>query len=392
MKIALFTARYPYGVGETFIENELEVLSVLIDHIYLIPNQSEGKARNSFQFKNVSVVNLNRHCEGAVNLSKLELVRVFLFEVLHRNVSIGNMRYDLSLMRNAEKNAASVKAWLDSIEGTPILYSYWFNDWSTVLSILKYKGLIKSYISRAHGFDLYRERSKTGLIPWRYFQLKNVDSVFAISKQGRTYLENNYPNYLDKFQQSYLGTRQMPLGPIPVDGEIHVLSCSSVIPLKRVGLILKAVQEMRSVTWTHFGDGSDFETLKSNSGMIDNPDVNIVLKGHCPNTEVLKFISENAISCFVNVSTTEGLPVSIMEALSFGIPVIVTDVGGVSEMISATTGVLLDSNPEVHEIKDSIERLARNMNDEANRQAIQDVWKKNFSAEANYREFLKNLK
>lgn len=60
-------------------------------------------------------------------------------------------------------------------------------------------------------------------------------------------------------------------------------------------------------------------------------------------------------------------------------------------MISKTTCILLDASPEVHDIKESIERPEQNMNGASKRQAIQDIWKKNFSAETNYRVFLQYL-
>ena len=45
---------------------------------------------------------------------------------------------------------------------------------------------------------------------------------------------------------------------------------------------------------------------------------------------------------------SEGIPVSIMEAQSFGTPVIATDTGGVKELVAPGTGFLLpvDFKPE----------------------------------------------
>ena len=43
------------------------------------------------------------------------------------------------------------------------------------------------------------------------------------------------------------------------------------------------------------------------------------------------------IDLFINTSSSEGVPVSIMEALSVGIPIIATDVGGTKEIVTKTT-------------------------------------------------------
>ena len=58
------------------------------------------------------------------------------------------------------------------------------------------------------------------------------------------------------------------------------------------------------------------------------------LKGNVDNAALLEdYITENYY-LFVNVSSSEGIPVSIMEASSVGIPCLATDVGGTGEIIS----------------------------------------------------------
>ena len=41
----IFTNKYPYGSGETFIENELIVLSEKCKTIYIVPLSTEGESR-----------------------------------------------------------------------------------------------------------------------------------------------------------------------------------------------------------------------------------------------------------------------------------------------------------------------------------------------------------
>lgn len=52
----------------------------------------------------------------------------------------------------------------------------------------------------------------------------------------------------------------------------------------------------------------------------------------------------NDFDLFVNMSLSEGIPVSIMEAISFGIPIIATNVGGNAEIVNDETGVLIPVN------------------------------------------------
>ena len=56
-KLFLFTLHYPYGTGESFIENELKLLSEDFQTIYLFPLTNRGEAR-PLPAQNIKVVYL----------------------------------------------------------------------------------------------------------------------------------------------------------------------------------------------------------------------------------------------------------------------------------------------------------------------------------------------
>jgi len=60
------------------------------------------------------------------------------------------------------------------------------------------------------------------------------------------------------------------------------------------------------------------------------------------------------------VSETEGLPISIKEVQSCGIPVVGTSVGGIPEIVSNDNGLLLPENPSTHEVGNAIAEFVRN--------------------------------
>ena len=62
------------------------------------------------------------------------------------------------------------------------------------------------------------------------------------------------------------------------------------------------------------------------------------------NDKVQEFYSNNAIDLFVNVSRLEGLPISIMEAMSYSIPCMATNVGGTSEIVNNDNGILIQAD------------------------------------------------
>ncbi|MDD0858820.1 glycosyltransferase [Arthrobacter alpinus] len=78
------------------------------------------------------------------------------------------------------------------------------------------------------------------------------------------------------------------------------------------------------------------DDLRRIASEVEREDLVIELKGAVANDEVLNFYRNHEISVFINVSTSEGVPVSIMEAISFDIPVVATSVGGTPEIVGGS--------------------------------------------------------
>ena len=55
--------------------------------------------------------------------------------------------------------------------------------------------------------------------------------------------------------------------------------------------------------------------------------------GAMPHSKVLEYYQTHYTDLFIQASRSEGIPVSIMEALSYGTPVLATNVGGVAELL-----------------------------------------------------------
>ena len=84
-----------------------------------------------------------------------------------------------------------------------------------------------------------------------------------------------------------------------------------------------------------------FELAKSNlKGNVD-----FEFTGNISNLEVIQFYKNNYVDLFLNLSSSEGIPYTFMEANSFSIPVIAPNIGGVSEIVTNKNGYLLSDNP-----------------------------------------------
>ena len=104
-------------------------------------------------------------------------------------------------------------------------------------------------------------------------------------------------------------------------------------------------------------------------------------------------MSKNYIDALINVSESEGLPFSMMEAISFGIPVIGTNVGGVKEIINTDTGILLEKDFEVKTLSSLIDNLRENqITSSESRKLIRRYWHIKFQSSNNYKKFVYNLK
>ena len=108
----------------------------------------------------------------------------------------------------------------------------------------------------------------------------------------------------------------------------------------------------------------------------------------------MAFYGSTPVSCLVNVSSSEGLPVSLMEACSFGIPCIATEVGGTPEVVhDGVTGFLLGKNPKAADIAAAIEKMSRLPEEQysAMCRAARRLWEDKFNADRNYEKFYREL-
>ena len=103
---------------------------------------------------------------------------------------------------------------------------------------------------------------------------------------------------------------------------------------------------------------------------------------------------ENSYHIFVNVSESEGIPVSIMEASSFGIPVIATNVGGVGEIVeNGYNGLLLNKDFLNRDLSVCLKSIACMVDNDYQtlRKHAREMWEERYNSSVNYSKFVRIL-
>jgi len=302
----------------------------------------------------------------------------------------------LVFMADGEKNVSRIYRELKdkNISGNVILYSYWMHIHAYVAARLKEKIAKSSFITRCHRYDLYEEDNEINYLPLRNYIINSANKIFCISEAGKDYLLKKYQIDSSKIEVSRLGTRDFGKGRIPNRNKLEIVSCSWLVQVKRVEKILSAILQIDDIQikWTHFGGGENYRKLKMETNKLPG-NVEINLLGSVSNKEIHKFYKQHGAHIFVNVSESEGVPVSIMEAMSYGIPIIATDVGGVSEIVNDDTNILLNKNFEVNELSQAFREIYF-MSDELyfeKRLKTRDIWEKLCSADKIYPEFVEQI-
>ena len=134
------------------------------------------------------------------------------------------------------------------------------------------------------------------------------------------------------------------------------------------------------------------EYIENKEKLKLKPNINFIPMGFTPNDKVLDFYTHHAVNLFISLSAAEGIPVSIMEAISFGIPVLSTDVGGCSEIVNENTGILIPLKTSTEEVANVLKAFEKSdKNSISFRIGVREFWLKNFNEDTNYKDFFQEI-
>lgn len=393
-EIFVFTDNFPFGISEAFLNSEALFLPKYFDTVHYVPLWKNGELRDLPEGSIVEKPLLGFNPKGNIKLvlKGLFCLSPFFFAIpifFEEKAWKGKKRF-WDFMTSFLIIRATYAAWSHKLDGNALLYSYWGDKTALLLSFFKKKfGCV--CISRFHGTDLYEEACG-GYKPFRRWLFKALDLAVPISEDGKRYLMERYGYDAPKrIEVCRLGVFDHGLNSQDENTAFQIVSCSNIVPVKRVSLLAEAIGQLDfKVEWTHIGDGPLRAEVEA---IITKFPKNVtgVLLGAMPNKKVLEYYSTHHVDLFVNVSESEGVPVSIMEAFSFGIPVMATDVGGVSEIVDDTVGNLLPDDVTAQQLKALIDRFYARGDKKAIRENARNRWAERSDAKKNYSGFCELL-
>jgi colanic acid/amylovoran biosynthesis glycosyltransferase len=224
-----------------------------------------------------------------------------------------------------------------------------FIDRAVVVALVVSRLLDKPYSLTAHADDIFAQKI---LIREK---VVNARFMVTVSQYNKAYLLNTYPG-LDPDKIHVLHpwvdlAHFTPPPSRPAQERLHILSIGRLVEKKGHGYLIEACHLLRK-------QGLDFECRIVGSGPLkpkleeriaqyDLKD-RVRLVGGQPQSKVLRLLRSwadvFALPCVIaQDGDRDGIPVALAEAMAMELPVISTDIVGISELVQPGTGILVPS-------------------------------------------------
>lgn len=406
-KVILVTSAFPFLPGEQFIESEMKYWEHQRDtSIRILPlTTGTGKKRwipsNIYLDERVAEKNIpissTRPAQLVRGLISKGMFDEFFIQARKRLQIFPYMIVSNSKIEAYRKAFNSILRTIDALEET-VIYCYWHNEACYALQDLKSAYGYK-LISRVHRYDLYSDERPHGYMPSKRRYIDNIDSLYALSNSAIEYLDREYHFPRSRLKSAGLGViaRDVMTPPSQI-GSVKIVSCSNMVEVKNIKMIIDLLCELSGdkklqLHWTHIGSGPIRVSIESYARRLlaDLHNVSYEIIGEISNEAVFKFYRINQVDFFINVSRSEGQPVSIMEAMSCSIPIVAPDVGGIPEMFEdGSSGILFSHTETVSNIALRIRDMGF-LKDTKYRKSAFETYSRLFDAGSVYPDFIDSI-
>ena len=190
----------------------------------------------------------------------------------------------------------------------------------------------------------------------RNFSIKRSDIVVTPSQHLKNFvIDLGYKNKIESINNGV----KMPKESTKIfqNNQLNITILSRLVPHKNIDKVIKAISNLNNpfIKLNIVGEGPEIDRLKSISSKSDYKN-NIVFHGKLNREDINRIFLNTDL--FIQASNYEGLPHSLLEAMSFGIPVLCTSVGECKEILGdEDRGYILDLPVSHDNIKSKIAEI-----------------------------------
>lgn len=366
MKSVLFiTSTYPYGIGESFIEEELKHLSKKF-RIDVLPTYPRGKIDNHKKtlINSISGELLNLKLFSLAYFVHLTCFTLLNFKVLCKLVNMcfcGSFDKTLRNLVLIPKAVYFYHMYMQS-KNYDFIYSHWLSAPAQFSMLLNELSGIKFGVT-SHRWDIVDNNN---------IELKVEKSSFIrviSNKSLKLFPSDVLKKFNYKLHTIYLGincydgkyTRVLTSKPV-----YNGICIASLTPVKGHTYLLRSIKALKdkgfNIKMKFLGEGvlhKELLELTSNLGLVEQVD----FLGNLEHSRVTDLLSSKEVDfvCLPSLDLGnglhEGVPVSLMEAMSFSIPCISTNTGSINELINSKVNGILVPDKDDHKLATAIELI-----------------------------------
>jgi len=221
-----------------------------------------------------------------------------------------------------------------------------------------------SFSITTHAYDIFKnEISDSNL----YKKLAKAEKIRCISQYNKSFLSRKFPDLPEqKFNVIHCGIDVERFKPVPVHNskQFQLIAIANLVEKKGLIYLLKACKILvnRNIKFVCkiVGDGYERQELEQYIEQNKLGDF-VFLTGRCSNQKINRTINKSKLlilPCIVaRDGDRDGIPVTLMEAMASGVPVISTSISGIPELISnRVNGTLIPPANEI-QMAGAIEEL-----------------------------------
>ena len=222
--------------------------------------------------------------------------------------------------------------------------------WERAYSKAKISESFDEFQVKNYGFSISLQKKV------RSFSIKKSDIVVTPSQHLKNFILNlGFKNKIEIINNGVFIPEENTN--IFTNDQINITIVSRLVSHKNIEKIIKAISDLNSplINLNIIGDGPELNQLQKISLESNNKD-NIIFHGKLNRDEIDHIFLNSDI--YVQASNYEGLPHSLLEAMSYGIPVLCTPVGECKEILgNEDRGYILDLPVSKNNIKSKISQI-----------------------------------